>query len=67
MQVTMVGIDLAKNVFRVHGCDANGKAVIRKQLSRGQLLSLVANLPPCLGNLCTGSSTMAMCHENSKD
>jgi len=48
MQVTTVGIDLAKNVFCVHGCDANGKAVIRKQLSRGQLLSFVANLPPCL-------------------
>jgi hypothetical protein len=35
MQVTTVGIDLAKNVFRVHGCDANGKAVVRKQLSGG--------------------------------
>ena len=48
MQVTTVGIDLAKNVFCVHGCDVNGKAVVRKQLSRRQLLNLVANLPPCL-------------------
>jgi len=48
MQVTTLGIDLAKNVFRVHGCDANWKAVVRKQLSRRQLLSFVANLPPCL-------------------
>ena len=36
MQVTTVGIDLAKNVFWVHGSDANGKAVVRKQLSRRQ-------------------------------
>src|SRR5215470_12566565 len=48
MQVTTVGIDLAKNVFRLHGSDANGKPVVRKQLSRRQLLSFVANLPPCL-------------------
>jgi transposase len=48
MQVTTVGIDLAKNVFRVHGCDANGKPVLRKQLSRRQLLSFIANLPHCL-------------------
>ena len=34
MQVTTLGIDLAKNVFCLHGCDANGKAVLRKQLSR---------------------------------
>ena len=48
MQVTTLGIDLAKNVFRVHGCATNGKPVVRKQLSRRQLLSFVANLPPCL-------------------
>ena len=48
MQVTTLGIDLAKNVFCVHGCDANGKPVLRKQLSRRQLLSFIANLPRCL-------------------
>jgi transposase len=32
MGVTIVGIDLAKNVFRLHGCDAHGRAVLRKQL-----------------------------------
>jgi hypothetical protein len=48
MQITTLGIDLAKNVFCLHGCDANGKAVLRKQLVRRQLLSFVANLPPCL-------------------
>ncbi|HSR58853.1 MAG TPA: IS110 family transposase [Candidatus Binataceae bacterium] len=48
MQVTTVGIDLAKNVFRVHGVDAGGKPVLRKKVSRGQLLKLLANLAPCL-------------------
>jgi hypothetical protein len=45
MQVTIVGIDLAKNVFCLHGCDTNGKPVLRKQLARRQLLGFLANLP----------------------
>jgi transposase len=48
MQITTVGIDLAKNVFCLHGCGANGKALLRKQLARRQLLRFVANLRPCL-------------------
>jgi transposase len=47
-KVTTVGIDLAKNVFQLHGCDVRGKAVLRKQLGRRQLLGFVANLPRCL-------------------
>ncbi len=35
-EVTMIGLDLAKNVFQVHGVDASGKTVIRRQLRRGQ-------------------------------
>ena len=48
MDVTTVGIDLAKNVFQVHGVDGRGKLVLRKQLKRHQLAAFVANLPPCL-------------------
>lgn len=48
MQVATLGIDLAKNVFRLHGCDAKGKGVLRKQLTRGHLLGFVANPPRCL-------------------
>lgn len=48
MEVTTLGIDLAKHVFCVHGCDADGKPMLRKQLARRQLLSFVANLPRCL-------------------
>jgi transposase len=45
MEVTTVGIDLAKKVFQLHGCDATGKAVLRKQVGRRRLLGLVVNLP----------------------
>ncbi len=48
MKVTTLGIDLAKNVFRVHGCDRRGKAVVSKSLTRKQLLSFVSQLEPCL-------------------
>jgi transposase len=48
MNVTTVGIDLAKSVFRVHGVDARGKAVLRRQLRREQVAAFFVNLPPCL-------------------
>lgn len=48
MQVTTIGIDLAKNVFQIHGADERGKAVLRKQLRRDQVAPCFANLPPCL-------------------
>ena len=48
MQITTIGLDIAKNVFQVHGIDANEKVVVRKQLRRGQVLKFFAALPPCL-------------------
>ena len=48
MKITTVGIDLAKNVMQVHGVDAHGKAVLKKQLKRIQLAPFFANLPPCV-------------------
>jgi transposase len=47
-KVTTIGLDLAKNVFQVHGIDAEGTAVIRERLSRGRMLKFFAKLPPCL-------------------
>jgi transposase len=47
-QVSVVGLDLAKSVFQVHGVNAQGEAVLRRKLSRGQLLKLFEKLPPCL-------------------
>ncbi len=47
-EVTTIGLDLAKSVFQVHGIDASGKVVIRRQLKRGQVLAFFKKLPPCL-------------------
>ena len=48
MQVITIGIDLAKNVFQVHGVDANDKVVFNKPLRRSQVLPFFAKLAPCL-------------------
>lgn len=49
MTITTVGIDLAKNVFAVHGVDQNGKTVLVKpRVSRTALPELIAGLPPCV-------------------
>ena len=48
MQVTTIGLDIAKNVFQVHGVDATEKVVVRKQLRRRQVLEFFKALPPCL-------------------
>jgi transposase len=48
MEITTIGIDLAKNVFQVHGVDAQGKPVLKKQLKRDQMAVFFANLKPCL-------------------
>ena len=58
MQITTIGLDIAKNVFQVHGIDAAEKVVVRKQLRRGQVLKFFASLPPCLIGMeaCAGWS-----------
>jgi transposase len=48
MEVTTIGLDLAKNLFQVHGVDAEGRAVMRKKLGRASVLSFFSKLPPCL-------------------
>lgn len=47
MTITTIGIDLAKNVFQVHGTDFRGKVLLRKQLRRAQMLPFFARLEPC--------------------
>lgn len=47
MKLTTIGIDLAKNVFQVHGADEKGKTVLKKQFRRAQVLPFFANLTPC--------------------
>jgi transposase len=48
MQVTTVGLDLAKRVFQVHGVDAVGQVIVRRKLQRAQVANFFAGLPPCL-------------------
>ena len=47
MQITTIGLDLAKHVFQVHGVDANEVVVEKRRLRRGQVLTYFAKLPPC--------------------
>ena len=46
--VTTIGLDIAKSVFQVHGVDAAGHVVIRRQLKRRYVLAFFQKLPPCL-------------------
>jgi hypothetical protein len=57
MQVVRIGLDSAKSSFQVHGVDAHGKVVVRKQISRSKVLPYFAQLPPCLIGLeaCGGT------------
>jgi transposase len=58
MSIITIGIDLAKNVFAVHGVDHSGKpALVRPKVARAELLPLIAQLPPCLIGMeaCSGA------------
>jgi transposase len=56
-QPTIIGLDLAKSVFQVHGVSADGTAVLRRQLRRGQVLAFFSRLEPCLIGMeaCSGA------------
>ncbi|NCU21248.1 IS110 family transposase [Candidatus Falkowbacteria bacterium] len=56
-EITTVGLDLAKNVFQVHGIDAEGAVVIRRQIRRAQMLLFFSRLAPCLIGMeaCAGA------------
>lgn len=47
-KVSIVGLDLAKRVFQVHAAGADGSVVLRRKLSRGQVLAFFAELPRCI-------------------
>src|SRR5689334_9062506 len=47
-KIITIGVDLAKNVFQVHGVDASGAVVLRRQLKRAAVEKFFAGLPPCL-------------------
>jgi len=47
-KISVIGLDLAKNVFQIHGVDPDGEVVVRKQLKRSQMSPYFAKLQPCL-------------------
>jgi transposase len=57
MDVTTVGLDVAKQVFQVHGVDAHGKVVVRKQLRRKEVVAYFTKLPACEIGMEAGSSS----------
>jgi transposase len=46
--ISTIGLDIAKSVFQVHGIDATGQVLVRRQLKRRQVLGFFQRLPPCL-------------------
>src|SRR5450759_2274883 len=61
--ITTIGLDIAKSVFQVHGVDAEGKVVIRRQLKRHYALAFFQKLPPCL----VGIEACASSHHWSRE
>ncbi|KRB87036.1 hypothetical protein ASE07_20755 [Noviherbaspirillum sp. Root189] len=61
MKIATVGIDLARNVFQIHGIDGHGKAVLCKKLDRSKMLEYFIKLQPCLiGMNACGSARYRM-------
>ncbi|MGR3421417.1 MAG: IS110 family transposase, partial [Paracoccus sp. (in: a-proteobacteria)] len=56
-EIIALGLDLAKNVFQVHGADRTGRAVLRKKLRRAQVLEFFSQLPSCIVSMeaCGGA------------
>jgi transposase len=56
-QLTTIGVDLPKLVFQLHGVDAAGAVIVRRQLRRSQMLEFFRRLPPCLIGMeaCVGA------------
>lgn len=61
MQITTIGIDIAKRNFQIHGVNKNGKMILKKSLVRDQFLNFMANLPKCLVGMeaCSGANHWA--------
>jgi transposase len=61
--ISTIGLDIAKSVFQVHGIDAAGQVVIRRQLKRRYILAFFSKLPPCL----VGIEACASSHHWSRE
>jgi transposase len=63
-KITTLGVDLAKNVFQLHGVDFAGKAILRREVRRVQLMKTMAQLEPCLIGIeaCGGAQIYLATH-----
>ena len=61
--ITTIGLDIAKSVFQVHGIDAEGNVIVRRQLKRRYVLAFFQKLPPCL----VGIEACASSHHWSRE
>src|SRR5580700_5063251 len=61
--ITTIGLDIAKSVFQVHGVDAEGNVILRRQLKRRYVLAFFQKLPPCL----VGIEACASSHHWSRE
>src|SRR5260221_12478961 len=61
--VTTIGLDIAKSVFQIHGVDAAGNVIVRRQLKRRYVLPFFQKLPPCL----VGIEACASSHHWSRE
>jgi transposase len=66
VEIGTLGIDLAENVFRVHGVDARGKTTVQRQLRRRQVLPFMAELPTCLVGMEACGGAYYWAHEIAK-
>ncbi len=65
-EVTTIGLDLAKNVFQVHGIDASGQVVVRRQLRRSQVLPFFEKQVACVVGLETCATSHHWAREIAK-
>ena len=61
--ITTIGLDIAKSVFQVHGIDAEGNVILRRQLKRRYVLAFFQKQPPCL----VGIEACASSHHWSRE
>ena len=67
MTIYLLGIDIAKSTFQLHGADLAGKAVLRKRLPRHKLAAYISNLPTCtiVMEACGGANYWARVFQRS--
>ena len=58
--VTTIGLDIAKSVFQVHGVDADGNVILRRQLKRRYVLAFFEKMPPCPVGIAAGPPLLAV-------